>query len=1364
MPEMAFVSADSSLPSASGVCSETISWNYDSATNTLTLSGTGRIPDRSYSNSSDTASYGIYSSQVKNLVLCEGITEVGTYGFSDFYYLESLSLPESLTLVDNRGFSRTSSIQELHIKKNLTSFPTEVLARWDELKSIEVDGDNPSYLSENGILYNKDKTMLIHVPDFCSLETLRIPETVTAIHPSAFAYNRNLISLYLPSGLEEIGDRSLSSFYQLEHLVFLGKAPVFPSYMGSNFATCTNSRAEKLHVYCSFSAEGWENIRSTVSSDKFQWVNLDTTDPGVCALSIACDTDTVTVGGSIQLRPSISPIYTVGFFWESSDGAIADVMPDGTLTGNSPGKAVITVTSIDGAYQAQKEFTVIGEVSQPNVDSFAFGSGEPFENISKDFLQIPCERKNGIYVFSDSHLYFYSLSTRVMYPLYTFQDVVSTYSDQNLLYVASMDTCQIYDLISRRITGTIRSTEDTFSAVGADALGRVYLAGTKKDGSHGICLFTKEGAPISNAAVPSKILRFNAFDGATGNFYVEAEYDWFYWGYSHPGHALFMGNVTDNVITMKTNYQITDQDGDTKSADTILYLCQYGYRAHRNSAALLAGRYLVAVSSLYNLVQVLDTANGGLKVHMEFSRDAIEAEGGYYDEGSVGVRAVYHSGHHGLLLYENNCLINEYDLATGEALASYTTKYPVFDMFWMGKQLILVEKKDSQFYIESVLWGDVSQLSISGPDTMKVGEYSQINLDCDAPYAPLCEWSSSDPKILSVTDQGCVSAWKKGSAVITAAAFGRKVQKRIQVVSEKKGKREDVFSCDGTISNNLHENSYSNSNWSSVVNSYLYEKTDKSLCRVEYNRKDRVLVEEYNTKGRRTNEKSLEKELPLFGGFYHGKSANYLVFGQNNPKESDQVEIMRVVKYSHDWIRLGDCRFYGNNTSFPFDAGSLRMAEAGDLLYIHTCHEMYASDDGLNHQANMTYVIYQSTMKEQQSYYRVMNFAAAGYVSHSFNQFVKTDDRYVFRVDHGDAYPRAISLSRADVGGDITEISGVYAHKILGKIGDNYTGVTVGGFELSGENCLIAFSSRDMTSEAAYKAGNTNIYVSVISKSMTSQSTKQITNYTKSDSVAIGTPQLVKLNDYQFLLMWTEYRPSNKSYSTRMVTMDGQANITSDIAQSDTLQLSDCQPIYASDGLVKWYTTDGKHMYLYTLDPYNLDGDPYKPDSKEKTKTKKPVLNVSGTLPLQRGKSIALKVRRLSRGDKVKRWKSSNPKVAYVSKKGKVTGKKTGKAVISAVLKSGKTLKVTVRVQKGIVKTKKLTVPKKSISLKKGKTYSIKPVRNPITSGQKVTYTSSNKKIASVTSKGVVKGLKKGKARITVKSGSKKVVVTVKVK
>lgn len=131
-------------------------------------------------------------------------------------------------------------------------------------------------------------------------------------------------------------------------------------------------------------------------------------------------------------------------------------------------------------------------------------------------------------------------------------------------------------------------------------------------------------------------------------------------------------------------------------------------------------------------------------------------------------------------------------------------------------------------------------------------------------------------------------------------------------------------------------------------------------------------------------------------------------------------------------------------------------------------------------------------------------------------------------------------------------------------------------------------------------------------------------------------------------------------------------------------------------------------------------------------------------------------------GDKIRSWKSSNKSVATVNSKGKITGKKAGTARITVTLKSGKkaTLKVTVKK----ISTTKLKINKKSLTLKKGKTYTLKTSVTPKNSQDKLTFKSSNKKVATVSSKGKITAKKKGTAKITVQSGAKKVVCTVKVK
>ena len=148
-----------------------------------------------------------------------------------------------------------------------------------------------------------------------------------------------------------------------------------------------------------------------------------------------------------------------------------------------------------------------------------------------------------------------------------------------------------------------------------------------------------------------------------------------------------------------------------------------------------------------------------------------------------------------------------------------------------------------------------------------------------------------------------------------------------------------------------------------------------------------------------------------------------------------------------------------------------------------------------------------------------------------------------------------------------------------------------------------------------------------------------------------------------------------------------------------------------------------------------------------------------------RQSTSAVKVSGLAKGDFVQKWKSSRPSVASVSSKGKITAKKkSGSAKISAYLASGKVLTVTVTVQKKAVKTTALRDVPKRLTLRRGRAVKLQPTRIPVTSREKITYKSANTRIAKVSKKGVITGKKAGTVKITVRSGRKKAVVTVKVK
>ena len=157
-----------------------------------------------------------------------------------------------------------------------------------------------------------------------------------------------------------------------------------------------------------------------------------------------------------------------------------------------------------------------------------------------------------------------------------------------------------------------------------------------------------------------------------------------------------------------------------------------------------------------------------------------------------------------------------------------------------------------------------------------------------------------------------------------------------------------------------------------------------------------------------------------------------------------------------------------------------------------------------------------------------------------------------------------------------------------------------------------------------------------------------------------------------------------------------------------------------------------------------------------KADTKVTVTLNKKTATVYKGKTTTLKATVTGADASKVTFTSSNPKVAAVNKTtGKVTAKAKGSAVITA--KCGD-VKVTCKVT---VKNPTLTLSKTSVSVKVGKTTKITAKAAP--SG-KVTYKSNNQKIATVSSKGTIKGIKKGTAKITVTCNgvTKTVKVTVK--
>lgn len=143
------------------------------------------------------------------------------------------------------------------------------------------------------------------------------------------------------------------------------------------------------------------------------------------------------------------------------------------------------------------------------------------------------------------------------------------------------------------------------------------------------------------------------------------------------------------------------------------------------------------------------------------------------------------------------------------------------------------------------------------------------------------------------------------------------------------------------------------------------------------------------------------------------------------------------------------------------------------------------------------------------------------------------------------------------------------------------------------------------------------------------------------------------------------------------------------------------------------------------------------------------------TLVMKKGASFQLKTKVTTTGKNVSKavtYTSSKKSVATVSAKGKIKALKNGNATITVKSKANKKKKATLKV---VVKAPvtKVTLNKKEVTLTEGESFTVKATVSPKTATvKKVAYTTSNKKVATVSSKGVIKAVKEGKATITVTS------------
>lgn len=332
------------------------------------------------------------------------------------------------------------------------------------------------------------------------------------------------------------------------------------------------------------------------------------------------------------------------------------------------------------------------------------------------------------------------------------------------------------------------------------------------------------------------------------------------------------------------------------------------------------------------------------------------------------------------------------------------------------------------------------------------------------------------------------------------------------------------------------------------------------------NERKKIWIEDYNDKFMITSKCSLDLELDLWGGFYAGDDAYYIAEGQNNTEENNNKEVIRIIKYDHNWKRLGaasikrDRVVAENSVRYPFDASSCDMIEHKGKLYLVSGHEGYVDPKyGQGHQGFLMVEVDPSSMTG-----RFISWDQ----SHSFIQFLdqQGSDMYMLDQCEGSKYVRLSKYDGTYYDGNYPNTKlkpktiSVFNYAKLSTDGvyARACRASVDGLAVSGHNILTLGTSIDQSKfSEATRSTSYNIYLTVTPlDNYSADATKVVacTNYAdRSDNgVSFQGTYLTKVNDNRFMISWQEYGKYGKqdttldnplgSYILHYMFVDGNGN------------------------------------------------------------------------------------------------------------------------------------------------------------------------------------------------------------------------------
>ena len=222
---------------------------YDQSSSYVTIPSTINVDGKVYSVVSIGKDAFDRSDKLLEVTIEDGVEEIKKYAFYYCRYLRSVKLPATLKSVGSYAFWNSLSLSNIYIPASLTDLSAKAFTEGG-MSAYEVSPDNPVYSSEDGIMFNKDKTELLHFPAKKQVESYSIPEKVEKIGELAFECNQlnevifhdkllsiddyafflceKLAKADVPNSVEFVGESAFSRCYNLKEAHIPEKLTVIP--------------------------------------------------------------------------------------------------------------------------------------------------------------------------------------------------------------------------------------------------------------------------------------------------------------------------------------------------------------------------------------------------------------------------------------------------------------------------------------------------------------------------------------------------------------------------------------------------------------------------------------------------------------------------------------------------------------------------------------------------------------------------------------------------------------------------------------------------------------------------------------------------------------------------------------------------------------------------------------------------------------------------------------------------------------------------------------------------------------------------------------------------------------------------------